>query len=183
MQNEVYVKGNVRFLGTTLWTDFAAFPQYGTREALMKEARYQIIDFTAISVQEKEGKRRFEPTDAAQLHKKASVFLSSTLLTPFEGKTVVISHFLPTPRCIDPSYAGQKVNSYFASNMEHVMTDVDLWIHGHTHKSVDFELGKTRILCNPRGYSRRFDLAENEAFDRTLTLDLHQPTPKKHSGP
>ena len=28
-----------------------------------------------------------------------------------------------------------------------------LWIHGHTHESFDYEIGKTRVICNPRGYA------------------------------
>ncbi len=27
-----------------------------------------------------------------------------------------------------------------------------LWIHGHTHASIDTHVGKTRIVCNPHGY-------------------------------
>jgi predicted phosphodiesterase len=28
----------------------------------------------------------------------------------------------------------------------------DLWVHGHTHKSFDYMLGKTRVIVNPFGY-------------------------------
>jgi hypothetical protein len=28
----------------------------------------------------------------------------------------------------------------------------DLWIHGHVHDSFDYQIGRTRIVCNPRGY-------------------------------
>jgi Icc-related predicted phosphoesterase len=28
-----------------------------------------------------------------------------------------------------------------------------LWIHGHTHETFDYRIGKTRIICNPRGYA------------------------------
>ncbi|MGH8196257.1 MAG: hypothetical protein ACREQ8_17955 [Woeseiaceae bacterium] len=27
-----------------------------------------------------------------------------------------------------------------------------LWIHGHTHEPSDYELFRTRVVCNPRGY-------------------------------
>lgn len=29
----------------------------------------------------------------------------------------------------------------------------DIWIHGHSHSSKDYYIGKTRIINNPRGYS------------------------------
>jgi hypothetical protein len=29
---------------------------------------------------------------------------------------------------------------------------VPLWVHGHTHFNVDYQIGSTRILTNQRGY-------------------------------
>ena len=47
------------------------------------------------------------------------------------------------------------------------MPGVDVWMHGHTHSSVDMEIGQTRVVCNPRGYSRQFNLSENNRWDPT----------------
>jgi Icc-related predicted phosphoesterase len=30
---------------------------------------------------------------------------------------------------------------------------VQLWVHGHTHDSVDLDIAGTRVVCNPRGYA------------------------------
>ena len=49
-----------------------------------------------------------------------------------------------------------------------------LWVHGHTHTSHDYRVGRCRIVCNPRGYqTATMALPENRAFrgDRVLTLD------------
>ncbi len=27
-----------------------------------------------------------------------------------------------------------------------------LWVHGHTHRSVDYQVGRTRVFANQRGY-------------------------------
>ena len=29
----------------------------------------------------------------------------------------------------------------------------ELWVHGHTHDSTDYQLGRTMVLCNPLGYA------------------------------
>ena len=29
-----------------------------------------------------------------------------------------------------------------------------LWVHGHTHSSADYQVGDTRVVCNPYGYYR-----------------------------
>jgi predicted phosphodiesterase len=172
LQNDVHVHEGVRFLGTTLWTDFAAFPQFGSIQDAMQRARYGISDFSTIRVKEEASTRPFEPEDAKNEFRSARRFLSSTLAQPFDGKTVVISHFLPSPRCVHPQYAGSPMNAYFACNVESLMEGVDVWMHGHTHSSVDLEIGNTRVVCNPRGYSRQFNLSENQAWDPTKDVVL-----------
>ena len=29
---------------------------------------------------------------------------------------------------------------------------VALWVHGHSHTAVDYDVAGTRVVCNPRGY-------------------------------
>lgn len=54
----------------------------------------------------------------------------------------------------------------------------DLWVHGHLHKSCNYQIGKARIICNPRGYvtakaGRRDELEEeNPMFDPSLVVTL-----------
>jgi len=42
-----------------------------------------------------------------------------------------------------------------------------LWIHGHTHESFDYKIGKTRVVCNPRGYA---STEKNKGFRPDYTL-------------
>lgn len=168
LQNEKFEMDGVRFLGTTLWTDFAAFPEFGEREDVMKEARMSICDF-----QEVYGRNGlFTPAECSELHFIAKDFLKRELDVKFDGKTVVITHFLPSPRCISNKYKGSSLNPYFACNVESLMGEsVDLWVHGHTHESVDIKIGATRVLCNPRGYSNVFNMSENMNWNDNLTLE------------
>lgn len=62
------------------------------------------------------------------------------------------------------------LNPAFASHMpELVRKPVDLWVHGHTHCSVDYVTDGTRVLCNPRGYGPH-DL--NPKFAPDLVVEL-----------
>jgi Icc-related predicted phosphoesterase len=53
-----------------------------------------------------------------------------------------------------PRYANDPLNPAFASRLESLIEEYQpaLWIHGHTHDPCDYELFRTRIVCNPRGY-------------------------------
>lgn len=47
-----------------------------------------------------------------------------------------------------------------------------LWVHGHTHMSVDYMVGSCRVVSNPRGYREGGDSFENKAFDPGLIVEV-----------
>lgn len=168
LQNKTKVIGGVRFLGTTLWTDFAAYDNFGEVEDIKKNAAINICDF-----QMSFGRNGlFTPSEASELHSRAKEYLKKEINTKFDGKTVVITHFLPSPKCVVAKYIGSPLNPYFACNVEHLMPGVDVWMHGHTHDSANLKIGDTQILCNPRGYSSIFNLSENHKWNGELIVDV-----------
>ena len=81
-----------------------------------------------------------------------------------------MTHHAPSPRSIHPRFAGDECNPGFASNLEAMIQRFQpaLWVHGHVHNAVDEQLGRTRILANPRGYDR----AEAMDFVPDLIVEL-----------
>lgn len=66
---------------------------------------------------------------------------------------IVMTHHLPSYLSVHPKYAVQP-NRAFASNLDQLVEDLQpkYWIHGHTHEKFDYMIGKTRVICHPRGY-------------------------------
>ena len=139
----------VRFLGATLWTDFKL---YGEGEAWFSRgrARALIEDFVSI----KSGGLLFTPEDSVELHEASKAWLVSELQKKFRGTTVVVTHHLPATLSIAGKYENNPLNPAFASRLDDIIEQYqpDLWIHGHTHVSCDYEIFGTRVVCNPRGY-------------------------------
>lgn len=84
---------------------------------------------------------------------------------------VVVTHHLPSYEVVDPKYAGSALNKFFVCSMDRVIERQrpKLWLHGHTHSSVDRTLHSTKIACNPYGY----DLVEtNPNFIPNLQINL-----------
>lgn len=151
LEDQALVVGDVRFLGATLWTDFE-LDGNSVRDVdvAMRAARRQMNDYVLIHY----NGRRFAPEDSRQLHFASRGWLQRELAKPFAGKTVVITHHLPHVRSIDPQFDGDVLNPAFVSHLpELVCAPVDLWIHGHTHVSLDYAIAATRVVCNPRGYA------------------------------
>ena len=82
----------------------------------------------------------------------------------FQGKTVVVTHHCPSWNSVTPKYQSNLLSACFASRLEDLLGKSELWIHGHTHESFDYDINGTRVVCNPRGYVLRGAI-ENSSFD------------------
>ena len=172
LDNEECCVGPVRFLGTTLWTDFLLLGPGEGREAAVREALDKMHDFRRIHLDEQR-QVLFTPLDAAALFQRNAAWLESRLRTPWPGPTVVVTHHAPSALCIEPRFAGSPLNACFASQLDHLVHAglAAVWIHGHMHHSVDMRINGTRVVCNPRGYARDGQ-NENPRFDPDFVLDV-----------
>ena len=161
------VIGGVRFVGATLWTDFALFG-VGMKDRAMTVSAQFMRDYKVI--RNADGSV-FTPADACALFAEQYAWLASILDEPFAGPTVVITHHAPTPRSVHPRFAESLVSAAFVSDCTALMGRAALWIHGHTHDSFDYTVQGTRVVCNPRGYCRG-TVVENPHFDPSLCLDV-----------
>jgi Icc-related predicted phosphoesterase len=175
LDNDVAVIDGVRFLGTTLWTDFElTAADTAERDKAMKVAELLMSDYRVVA----NGGKRLKAVDTSERFKTAIQFLREELLRPFDGQTVVITHHAPSSKSIHPRYVGNAINGAFASNLEGLCAlgtkPPTLWIHGHTHDSFDYRVRDTRVVANPRGYTRRHtpDWPENNGFDRALIMEI-----------
>lgn len=165
--------GNVRFIGSTLWTDFRLMGSSPAAiEHAVREAKRCITDFRSIRF----GSTGWmTPGDSVKLHLVAVEYLQKELATPFTGKTVVVTHHLPSMQSVSEQYKKELTSCAFASNLDPLVEKADYWIHGHTHDSFDYMLGKCRVVCNPRGYpiNRITGEYENPKFNSQLIVEVH----------
>lgn len=168
--DEVVIDG-VRFLGSTLWTDFMLHGDGAAKQLAIDAAQRFMRDFSRI--RSGDGKTLFTPADAAARFARHAAWLDAKLDTAHAGPTVVITHHAPSPRSIHPRFAGSALNACFVSRAEHLVgaARAGWWIHGHTHDSFDYELHGSRVVCNPRGYAKN-GVNENPLFDPGLTIEV-----------
>lgn len=168
----------IRFLGTTLWTDYQ-LELSGGRARAMTACHANLVDHRAIRTQE----GLFTPRQALEAHEQSRRWLEYMLAKPFDGKTVVISHHGPHERSIHPRFRTPQaaaINAGFASDLTPLLGKVDLWLHGHVHDSFDYEVDGCRVVTNPRGYPRQASSAdviadvafENPNFRSALVIEV-----------
>lgn len=164
LDNEQAVIDGVRFLGSTLWSDFLLDGDGAGRERAVAQAMEMMYDFKRIRIAD-DADTLFTPAHSATLFERNAAWLERKLTEPWPGSTVVITHHAPSARSVAPRFAGSPLNGGFASHLDRLMgAPAVLWIHGHMHHSVDYEVNGTRVVCNPRGYSTD-GRNENPQFD------------------
>lgn len=168
LENDEVVIDGVRFLGSTLWTDFELFNKTHSKAEVTARCMQSLADFRWIA----EVAEPFSPDDAMRLFRESAVWLKHKLIEePFNGKTIVITHHLPSHRSVAPKYAKDLSSAGFASHLDALFGYSELWIHGHTHTSFDYIAEGTRVICNPRGYLIR-GIAENAEFNPELVVEI-----------
>jgi predicted phosphodiesterase len=172
LDDEEFVIDGVRFLGTTLWTDFMLFGEGEQRAEAMQEALRFMHDFRKIRMSEN-SEALFTPAESAVLFDAHAGWLNRKLAEPYAGPTVTITHHAPSRRSIHPRFTDSILNACFVSDAEHLVdgSRTRLWIHGHVHHSVDYVLNGTRVVCNPRGYAKD-GVNENPQFDANFLVEI-----------
>lgn len=187
LQDSFIIIDHVLFIGSTLWTDFDSFD-----EMAMHCAARGMNDFICIKTGYRDDLQPYSlqqmqpltPQATANAHMNSRKFIFDALTVDRHGsllgailpedekpKRVVITHHCPSERSVHQKYKGDLLNHAFYSDLDKFIINggPDLWFHGHTHESFDYELGRTRVICNPYGYK---DREENRNYNPTLVLEV-----------
>lgn len=165
LNNSEWVFNGVRFLGGTMWSNFGLFGE-DQRHFVEYDSKRGITDFHVIR---NGNDRLFSVEDCKHEFAEFDKYMRFALKQPFSGKTIVVSHHCPSRHSVHPRFMNSSITPYFTSDCEHLMGwGADLWVHGHTHDSYDYDIEGTRVVCNPRGYGN-----ENRGgFDPNLIVEI-----------
>lgn len=160
---------DVRFLCTTLWTDF----RLSGDEAAAKHAAGRAMNDYQLITQTAAGDRLF-PQHTADIHADHLAWLTAEIARPFDGRTVIITHHGPSPSASGPI---DQVTPSFVSDLDAWILHhkPDLWLFGHTHRHLSGHVGRTPIINISLGYPS--EVPERNAADILLRglIDTRSP--------
>lgn len=147
LDNSSVVIDGIRFIGTTLWTDFD-----NENQLRIMTAKNAIKDFVKITKDDNSG--HITPMGILEEFKESRKFIEHELSIDDGNTQVLITHHAPSYMSVDKRYDGHPNNAYFASNLDNLIgySELSLVVHGHMHTHVDYMLGTKRVVANPRGY-------------------------------
>ncbi|MDQ3059257.1 MAG: metallophosphoesterase [Pseudomonadota bacterium] len=178
LERQSVVLAGVRFVGSTLWTDFDALTsaqaRHGQDITLQAQLQGREKAFRAANfyLKKNHALRQGQPmlADAVReesLHSQA--WLRQALAAPFDGQTVVVTHFAPSLLSADPRYGLTPGTAGFCNSMDDLLAHARLWLHGHLHCPNDYVKHGCRVVANPLGYARK---GEQATFEEAQCIEL-----------
>jgi Icc-related predicted phosphoesterase len=165
LENKSVELGGFKFLGCTLWTDFAlsSDPQKTMAKAERFMNDYRIVRIGGSN-------RVLRARDTAGIHQQSVAWLQSALAHSEPDRTIVVTHHAPSPRSEAPGYSNSPLTAAFVTDLSALIeqSGIPLWIHGHTHFNADYRIGVTRVLTNQRGYPQE----PCAGFDAAMVIDV-----------
>jgi predicted phosphodiesterase len=168
-QQSVVLQG-VRFVGCTLWTDFDALN--GDSLSAMLAGRDKAFRAANFYLRKNHSLRDGVPILAPEIRElglQSHAWLRGTLAHPFEGPTVVVTHFAPTLLSADPRYGLVPGTAGFCNALDDLMPAAQLWLHGHLHCPQDYLSQGCHVVANPLGYAHK---GEQKSYRPDLLISV-----------
>jgi Icc-related predicted phosphoesterase len=181
LDKEIVTIDDVTFIGGTLWTDMNK--EDGITLYHMSS---MMNDFIKVSngkiqngIQAEDDKpyyriKRLTPEDVVVDHKSMLEYIRIIVEGKQDQKFVVVGHHAPSKLSTKPKYQDDYImNGGYSSDLSEFILDypqIKLWTHGHTHDTFDYMIGGTRVVCNPRGYIKYEQRADE--FDPNIIFEV-----------
>ena len=177
LEGEVLVLAGVRFIGSTLWTDFDALapgPDADPALALAgrlkaREKAFRAANFYLRKNHSLQDGQAMLADAIRTLGVQSQAWLRQALATPFAGPTVVVTHFAPSLLSADPRYGQVPGTAGFCNALDDLLAQAQLWLHGHLHCPSDYVKNGCRVVANPLGYARK---GEQDGFRPGLLIKI-----------
>lgn len=176
LEGECLVLAGVRFIGTTLWSDFDCFgdrpshvPGSMSHNLRMREKCFRAANYYLEKTATLREGQLFDAEAMRDEALRCQRWLRETLAQPHTGPTVVVTHFAPSLRSHDPRYGLTPGTAGFCNALDELLDLADLWLHGHLHCPSDYRRGRCRVVANPLGYAEQ---GEQQAFQPRCVLEI-----------
>lgn len=154
LEKQHVIIDNVIFLGGSLWTDFNNNDPF-----TVWDVQRNMTDFNVIKKLDHDlgSVIRLRAEHVLKEFNDTLTYFASVLDANEETAAVVVTHHAPSKQSINERFRFEHtLNGGFASTLDDFILkypQITHWIHGHMHDPVDYKIGNTQILCNPRGYT------------------------------
>lgn len=164
----------VLFLGGTLWTDLNKGDWHTAYHLKQNMNDFHVIqNYYGMDEHYAPKIGRLTPEYTAGIHRHTLEYFQTILEQNRDKPVVVITHHAPSFASVNAKYkTDHLMNGGYASELSDFILaneNIQLWCHGHMHDPVDYMIGNTRVVANPRGYLGHEDTGQ---FNPNFTVEI-----------
>jgi len=133
---------NINFVFSSLWSKISPDNERNIEQS--------VADFDCIL----KNNKKLKAVDFNKLHEDSLSFIQQSLQSN-KGKTVVVTHHLPSNLCNSRLHNDSPINEAFCVDLTNYVEkcDANFWLYGHSHfNHKPFIIGNTIMLTNQLGY-------------------------------
>lgn len=175
LQNSQLIIGDNKFVGATLWTDFAnndfsTLEQAKSSSNDLKYIRYIDPNYRGVY-------KRLLTKHMVEHHRASKNYIFENAFKDYpEQKLWVITHHPPSDVLVTDPHLTKDDYGLVTNKLDDKIkeSEIDYWIHGHNHQSGSAKVGNTLVMANTVGYlSQSATNAElNPDYNPWIELDL-----------
>ena len=167
LERDMQFINGVLFVGGTLWTDM------NKGDPLTQHAISDMMNDFRVIRNDEHGYTKLRPAHVMDRYRKTVEYIKQIVDNNRDRKCVVVGHHAPSFQSIGEQYKHDTLmNGGYASDLSEFILDrpqIKLWTHGHMHQTFDYMIGKTRVVCNPRGYESH---GEVSGWDPNILIEI-----------
>ena len=159
--NSVVHLGDTDIIVSTLWSHIEPYNAYITEHGVSDFHRIKYKGF------------RLSSDHFNSEHERCLRFVKQAV-EESEAKTkIVLTHHVPTQLCTAAEFRDSSINGAFTVELGDYIADsgIDYWIYGHSHRNIDAQIGKTKIISNQLGYVSHGEYLTN-GFDKGRLIQV-----------
>lgn len=141
-ENRTVVIDDTEFILSTLWSHIPDKDWPALRDGMN--------DFHIIKI----GEQLLMASDYNRMHERDLAFIKKAVETSKAAHKVVVTHHVPSRLCVAPEFKNSTLECGFTVDLTDYIesSGIDAWIYGHSHRSIDCTIGKTKVISNQVGY-------------------------------
>lgn len=159
-ENETVRVGYTDFILSTLWSRIP-----GKDASVVQRG---MNDFHLIRY----GKQPLTAFVYNNLHDRDLGFVKAAVEGSDARHKVVVTHHVPSKLCVAPEFKNSSLESGFTVDLTDYIerSGVDLWVYGHSHRSIEKTIGQTHVVSNQVGYAVYREHLKNFRGDACVKL-------------
>ena len=160
-ENRVIRVDDTDFIMSTLWSHIPGKDWLKLKKGMS--------DFTLI----RDGKYPFTANTYNALHERDLSFIKKSVAESDAAHKVVVTHHVPSRLLVAPEFKDSSLESGFTVDLTEYIEScgVDLWVYGHSHRSISKKIGGTLVVSNQIGYVVYGEYKNSFSGDRFVNLD------------